>query len=147
MSIHAVTPVRRAPTVVRPSPADLVLAVALALLTLVLSMHDESLYAERVLRAGGQGYLMKHEGGEKIMSAVRQVLSGRIYLSEKMSDRLIGQAAGKNASPAASMVRSTGVPSAARRRYFMSQICCEMGATETMGTAFSTAADGEGREF
>jgi len=68
---------------------------------LVLSMHDESLYAERVLRAGGQGYLMKHEGGEKIMAAIRQVLSGRIYLSEKMSDRMIGQAAGKNASPAA----------------------------------------------
>ena len=68
---------------------------------LVLSMHDESLYAERVLRAGGQGYLMKHEGGEKIMAAIRHVLSGRIYLSEKMSDRLLGQLAGKRAAPAA----------------------------------------------
>ena len=68
---------------------------------LVLSMHDESLYAERVLRAGGQGYLMKHEGGEKIMAAIRHVLSGRISLSEKMSDRLLGQLAGKRAAPAA----------------------------------------------
>ncbi len=69
---------------------------------LVLSMHDESLYAERVLRAGGQGYIMKHEGGEKIMAAIRQVLSGRIYLSEKMSDRLLGRLAGRQASPTVS---------------------------------------------
>lgn len=68
---------------------------------LVLSMHDESLYAERVLRAGGQGYIMKHEGGEKIMAAIRQVLAGRVYLSEKMSDRLLGQFAGRRATPAA----------------------------------------------
>lgn len=64
---------------------------------LVLSMHDESLYAERVLRAGGQGYVMKDEGGVKIMAAIRQVLAGRIYLSEKMSDRVLGKLAGKHA--------------------------------------------------
>jgi DNA-binding NarL/FixJ family response regulator len=51
--------------------------------TLVISMHDESLYAERVLRAGAHGYITKHEGGEKLMQAIRHVLSGQIYVSEK----------------------------------------------------------------
>ncbi len=50
---------------------------------LVISMHDESLYAERVLRAGGRGYIMKQEGGKKILEAIRQVAGGRIFLSEK----------------------------------------------------------------
>ncbi len=56
---------------------------------LVVSMHDESLYAERVLRAGGRGYLMKQEGGKKLMEAIRHVLSGQIYVSEKMSARIL----------------------------------------------------------
>lgn len=56
---------------------------------LVVSMHDESLYAERVLRAGGRGYVMKQEGGKKLMLAIRQVLSGQIYVSEKMSAKIL----------------------------------------------------------
>ena len=56
---------------------------------LVISMHDESLYAERVLRAGGRGYIMKQEGGKKLMQAIRQVLSGQIYVSEKMSAKIL----------------------------------------------------------
>jgi len=56
---------------------------------LVVSMHDESLYAERVLRAGGRGYVMKQEGGRKLMEAIRHVLSGQIYVSEKMSARIL----------------------------------------------------------
>ncbi len=51
---------------------------------LVLSMHDESLYAERVLRAGARGYITK-----KILSAIRQVLAGQIYISEKMASRMV----------------------------------------------------------
>ena len=43
---------------------------------LVMSMHDENIYAERVLRAGGRGYIMKNEGGEKLLEAIRQVLQG-----------------------------------------------------------------------
>ena len=58
--------------------------------TLVISMHDESLYAERVLRAGARGYITKHEGGEKLMQAIRHVLSGQIYVSEKMSAHILG---------------------------------------------------------
>ena len=56
---------------------------------LVLSMHDESLYAERVLRAGGRGFIMKQEGGKKLMEAIRQVLGGQIYVSEKMSAKIL----------------------------------------------------------
>lgn len=56
---------------------------------LVVSMHDESLFAERVLRAGGRGYIMKQEGGKKLMQAIRQVLNGQIYVSEKMSARIL----------------------------------------------------------
>jgi DNA-binding NarL/FixJ family response regulator len=56
---------------------------------LVISMHDESLYAERVLRAGGRGYIMKQEGGKKLMAAIRQVLGGKIYLSEKMAANIL----------------------------------------------------------
>ncbi|HKI68733.1 MAG TPA: response regulator transcription factor, partial [Verrucomicrobiae bacterium] len=56
---------------------------------LIVSMHDESLYAERVLRAGGRGYIMKQEGGKKLLQAIRQVLSGQIYVSEKMSARIL----------------------------------------------------------
>lgn len=56
---------------------------------LVLSMHDETLYAERVLRAGGRGYIMKQEDPESILDAVRQVLEGQIYLSGKMSARIL----------------------------------------------------------
>lgn len=62
---------------------------------LVLSMHDESLYAERVLRAGGRGYLMKHEGGKRLIVAIRHVLAGQIYVSEKMSARILEMFSGR----------------------------------------------------
>jgi len=60
-----------------------------ALPVLVVSMHDESHYAERVLRAGGRGYVMKQEGGKKLMEAIRRVLAGQIAVSEKMSERIL----------------------------------------------------------
>lgn len=60
-----------------------------ALAVLVISMHDEALYVERVLRAGGRGYIMKQEGGKKLMAAIRQVLTGQIYVSEKMSSKIL----------------------------------------------------------
>jgi DNA-binding NarL/FixJ family response regulator len=56
---------------------------------LVLSMHDESLYAERVLRAGAMGYITKQESTRKVLQAIRQVLSGQIYVSEKMAARMV----------------------------------------------------------
>jgi DNA-binding NarL/FixJ family response regulator len=63
---------------------------------LVISMHDESLYAERVLRAGGRGYVMKQEGGKKLMEAIRHVLSGKTYVSEKISARIFDHFSGRS---------------------------------------------------
>lgn len=56
---------------------------------LVSSMFDESLYAERVLNAGALGYVSKQEAMEKVIEAIRCVLSGRVYLSAAMSDRML----------------------------------------------------------
>lgn len=56
---------------------------------LMVSMHDESLYAERALRAGARGYIMKEEAGEKLIEAIYTVLDGRIYVSGEMSARII----------------------------------------------------------
>ena len=61
---------------------------------LVLSMHDESLYAERVLRAGGRGYIMKQEGGKKILEGIRQIAAGRTYVSDAVSARILDAFAG-----------------------------------------------------
>lgn len=63
---------------------------------LVVSRHDESLYAERVIRAGAKGYVMKLEASEVLLKAVRKVLKGGIYLSEEVSERLLlGMARGQ----------------------------------------------------
>ena len=62
---------------------------------LVISMHDESLYAERVLRAGARGYIMKQEGGRKLMEAIRHVLDGKIYVSEKISATILETFSGR----------------------------------------------------
>ena len=56
---------------------------------LVVSMHDEMIYAERVLRAGGRGYIMKQEGGQKFLKAIRSVLAGQVFVSETMSSRIM----------------------------------------------------------
>lgn len=52
---------------------------------IVLSMHDEGLYAERALRAGARGYIMKRETAKKVIAAIRQVLEGKLYLSERLT--------------------------------------------------------------
>ncbi|MHC4606080.1 MAG: response regulator [Planctomycetota bacterium] len=61
---------------------------------LVVSMHDESLYAERVLKLGAKGYVAKQEATEHLEEALRRVLAGKIYVSEQMSERLVGKAVG-----------------------------------------------------
>ena len=61
---------------------------------LVLSMHDESLYADRALRAGASGYLMKREALDSVITAVRTVLSGELYLSATMAKRMIAEHVG-----------------------------------------------------
>ncbi len=69
---------------------------------LVLSMHDPLIYAERALRAGGRGFVSKQQSGRELMGAIRQVLSGQIYLNPDVSTRLLGglaQGARKAAPP------------------------------------------------
>lgn len=67
-----------------------VLAVVPQQRILVFSMHDESVYAERVLRAGARGYVMKHEGGAKIIEAIHKVLTGEIAVSEAIAGKILG---------------------------------------------------------
>jgi len=64
------------------------------------SMHDESIYAERALRAGAKGYVMKQASPEMLLEAISQVLKGKIFLSEQMSDRLLGKLVGAGGSAA-----------------------------------------------
>lgn len=64
-------------------------AIQSTLLILVVSRHDESLYAERAIRAGARGYIMKLEAGNVIVKAVRRILSGGIYVSEEINTRLL----------------------------------------------------------
>ena len=59
------------------------------ILMLVASMHDETLYAERVLAAGARGYINKQEAQDSIIRAIRQVLGGKVYLSEAMTERML----------------------------------------------------------
>jgi DNA-binding NarL/FixJ family response regulator len=61
---------------------------------LVISMHDEGVYAERVLRAGARGYIMKEAGGENLLAAIRQVLRGEVYVSPRMSARILNSLSG-----------------------------------------------------
>ena len=58
---------------------------------LILSMHDEAIYAERALRARANGYIMKQEATEKVLVAVRRILNGEVYLSERMSNKMLQQ--------------------------------------------------------
>ena len=60
-------------------------ALAPGVAVIVLSMHDEKLYAERALRAGARGYIMKRETAKKVITAIRQVLAGKVYMSEAMA--------------------------------------------------------------
>ncbi len=64
--------------------------------TMVISRHDEVLYAERAIRAGARGYIMKRDAADMIVKAVRRVLAGGIYVSEEINERLLlGLAAGR----------------------------------------------------
>lgn len=66
---------------------------------IVVSRHDEALYAERAIRAGARGYIMKLEAGEVIVDAVNKILMGGIYVSPEINERLLmGMLSGKNTS-------------------------------------------------
>lgn len=71
---------------------------------LVLSMHDENVYAQRVLRAGALGYVMKQDAAEKVVAALRRILSGEIYVSDKVGSQMLHQALSGRGKPNASPV-------------------------------------------
>lgn len=77
---------------------------------LIISMHDEAIYAERVLKAGGRGYIMKQAGPDKVIEAVRRVLEGRVFVSERISAQIldaISDSRGKSAGSGASTSKLT----------------------------------------
>ena len=71
---------------------------------LMLSMHDEALYAERALRAGAGGYIMKQESTNTVLAAARQILRGKTYLSPKLQERVLQRFAAGIASPTTSEI-------------------------------------------
>lgn len=66
---------------------------------LVLSMHEEELYAERALRAGAKGYITKNEASSEVIKAIRSVMNGEVYASRKITAKLLERMTQKNASP------------------------------------------------
>jgi DNA-binding NarL/FixJ family response regulator len=75
-------------------------------LCLVLSMHDETMYGERALRAGARGYIMKEAAADHLINAARKVLSGGIYVSDSMASRMLEQVTGHRARGAAGGVET-----------------------------------------
>jgi len=73
---------------------------------LVVSMHDEALYASRALQAGAMGYIMKEEAIDKMLTAIRRVLSGNIYVSERVATRMLQGALSRSGQPVASPVET-----------------------------------------
>ena len=76
------------------------------LLVLALSMHDESLYAERALRAGAKGYIMKAEATEKVITAIRKVLGGQLYISDRMGEKMVRKLVDGKSEAGASPIES-----------------------------------------
>jgi DNA-binding NarL/FixJ family response regulator len=74
---------------------------------LVWSMHSESLYAERVLRAGALGYVNKDRATEVIVDAIRRVIAGKVYLSDEMSEKILKRRVGTSASDSAESMVET----------------------------------------
>lgn len=70
---------------------------------LIISMHDETLYAERVIKAGGRGYIMKQEGPEKIVQAIRKVLGGGISVSERIAAQILDAMSGSKGGTSSSV--------------------------------------------
>src|SRR5215468_852025 len=71
---------------------------------IVLSMHDETLFAERVLRAGARGYVMKHETSKSVLASIRRVLGGGVYVSERIVNRMVRRASSAREPVASSPV-------------------------------------------
>ena len=73
---------------------------------LILSMHDESIYAERALRAGANGYIMKQEATERVLIALRRILNREIYVSDRVADKMLRRFVGGATLRSAKRLRS-----------------------------------------
>jgi DNA-binding NarL/FixJ family response regulator len=81
-------------SLIGPDGIELVKAIRarnVSLPILMLSMHDESTYAERAIRAGANGYIMKQEATEKVLVAIRRILNGGVYLSDRVAGKMLQQ--------------------------------------------------------
>lgn len=94
---------------------------------LVLSMHDESLYAGRALRAGARGYIMKRAGGDRVVEAIRDVLQGRIALSPEMATLLLEEYSGRR-----SRSGRTALPNLTDREFEVLQLLGEARSNREM---------------
>jgi DNA-binding NarL/FixJ family response regulator len=79
-------------------------AIRHTLPVLVFSMHDETVYAQRALRAGARAYVMKQESADKIIAAIRRVMKGEIYVSNRVADQVLHQMVAGGANPTESPV-------------------------------------------
>lgn len=82
-----------------------ILAIRSEQAVLIVSMHDELLFAERALRGGARGFLMKEAGSEKMLAAIRQVLAGNVYVSERMSAKILDSFGGNRPRGAGSPIQ------------------------------------------
>ena len=76
------------------------------IMALVLSMHDENLYSERAIKAGAKGYIMKNDLTDNIVKAIRTILSGRLYLSDKITSKLLSSIANENLADDESIIKT-----------------------------------------
>ncbi len=73
---------------------------------MVISMHEETLYAERALRAGARGYMMKQEKGDVLLNAIREVLAGKVHVSSSTSAEVLARISSKRINPASAALPS-----------------------------------------
>ena len=101
---------------------------------LVITMHDESLYAERVLRAGGRGYIMKQEGGKRILEGIHAVLAGQTFVSARVSERVLSSLS-RRGSPGVS-----GVEQLTDREFEVFQLIAEGLGTKDIAERLKVSA-------
>ncbi len=102
---------------------------------LVLSMHEESLYAGRALRAGARGYVMKRAGGDRVIEAIREVLQGRIALSAEMATHLLEEYSGRR-----SHSRRVPLPNLTDREFEVFQLVGEAKSNREIGEQLHLSA-------
>ncbi|HRH95287.1 MAG TPA: response regulator transcription factor [Prosthecobacter sp.] len=101
---------------------------------LVLSMHDETLYGERSLRAGARGYVMKEEAADQLVTAIHKVLAGGLYVSETLNVRMLEQVSG------ASRAKATGMDSLTDRELEILTLVGKGVATKNIASQLSISA-------